>query len=53
MKRLFRHPDQGLTGCAAITLFALVYLSAMAVVFSPGSLQTEPSAAITVASTGP
>lgn len=53
MNRVFRSPDPGLRGYAALTLFALTYLSAMALVLAPGSLQTEPAAAISAAATSP
>jgi hypothetical protein len=53
MNRFFRRQDPGLSGYAALTLFALAYLSAMALVLAPGSLKTEPAAAISAAATSP
>jgi hypothetical protein len=53
MNRVFRRQASGLSGYAALTLFALAYLSAMALVLAPGSLQTEPSADKSAAATSP
>jgi hypothetical protein len=35
MNRLFRHKDPGRGGYAALTLFVLAYLSALALVLAP------------------
>jgi hypothetical protein len=36
MNRLFRRPETGLSGYAALAIFAAAYLSALAIVLAPG-----------------
>jgi hypothetical protein len=41
MSRLFRHPHQGIAGYASLTLFALVYVAAVAVIWPTDGGRTE------------
>jgi len=40
VKHLFRRPDPGLSGYAALALFAAAYLAAIAVVIAPGAVKS-------------
>lgn len=46
MNRLFRQPDRGLMGYAALGVFAAAYLFAMALVLAPGQLLPAAPAAV-------
>jgi hypothetical protein len=45
MSRLFRHPHQGLYGYVSLTLFALVYLAAIALTLTTDGGRTESTVA--------
>ncbi|MDP3341886.1 hypothetical protein [Frigidibacter sp.] len=40
MKHLFRRPDSGLSGYAALALFAAAYLAVIAVVIAPDAVKS-------------
>lgn len=46
MNRLFRQPDRGVMGYAALAIFAVAYLFAMALVLAPGQILPVPGAAL-------
>lgn len=46
LNRLFRQPDRGVMGYAALAVFALAYLFAMMLVLAPGQLLPTPAAAV-------
>ena len=45
MKHLFREPDAGLSGYAALAAFALAYVAVMAVVIAPDQVKSLLDAA--------
>lgn len=53
MNRLFRQRTAGLTGYAALTLFGIAYLAAMALVLAPGTFQTDQTTMTTQSASGP
>lgn len=46
LNRLFRQPERGAMGYAALAIFALAYLCAMALVLAPGQMLPNPTAAV-------
>ncbi|MDQ2067972.1 hypothetical protein Q9295_16480 [Xinfangfangia sp. CPCC 101601] len=46
MNRLFRQPDRGPLGYAALAIFVLAYLFAVALIVAPGQILPKPSAAV-------
>lgn len=46
LNRLFRQPDRGGMGYAALAIFALAYLFAMMLVLAPGQMLPTPAAAV-------
>lgn len=46
MKHLFRHPDPGLSGYAALALFAAAYMAAIAVLIAPDAVKSAFDAPI-------
>ena len=53
MNRLFRQPHQGLLGYAALTLFAVAYLTAMTLVLAPGTFVSDRASDAPQAATNP
>lgn len=53
MNHLFRQPNQGLVGYAALTLFAVAYLSAMMLVLAPGTFVSDRASDAPQAATSP
>ncbi len=46
MNRLFRQPERGGMGYAALAIFALAYIFAMMLVLAPGQILPAPAAAV-------
>lgn len=46
VNRLFRQPERGGMGYAALAIFALAYLFAMMLVLAPGQILPAPAAAV-------
>ena len=46
VNRLFRQPERGGMGYAALAIFALAYLFAMVLVLAPGQMLPTPAAAV-------
>jgi hypothetical protein len=53
MSRLFRQPHQGLVSYAALTLFALAYLTAMTFVLAPGTFVSHRASVVFAAAPTP
>lgn len=53
MNRLFRHSNPGLSGYAALALFAVAYLSVMALIIAPRSMTSSPAADMRVETRSP
>lgn len=53
MNRLFRQSQSGIGSYAALLLFALAYLGALALVLAPDSLLRDPVTATAVAANSP
>ena len=43
MNNLFRQPNAGLSGYASLTIFAIVYLAAVALIVAPDHLLSTPA----------
>jgi hypothetical protein len=46
VNRLFRQPERGGMGYAALAIFALAYIFAMMLVLAPGQILPAPAAAV-------